>query len=244
MGSFPDAFGHALHDYLQSMEEGIFFIIERDDGLLDVLGSQSYFAEYEEWPAHHQGAMSYVRGRVLDIGCGAGRHALHLQSQGFDVLGIDESPLAIEVCKTRGLQKARVLSITQASRKLGTFDTILLMGNNFGLLGSLKRAGWLLRRFHSLTSARGRIIAETLDPYPTQDPMHLEYQQHNRERGRAGGQVRIRVRYRKYVNPWFDYWFAPKDEMQRLLKGTGWTVQRFLDSDDLRYVAIIEKEMV
>jgi SAM-dependent methyltransferase len=243
MGSFHDAFGHALHDFLQGQEEDILFIIEREDGLLDVLGSQSYFAEYGEWPAHHQEAMSYVRGRVLDIGCGAGRHALYLQSQGLNVLGIDESPMAIEVCKTRGLQKAQVLSVTQASRKLGTFDTILLMGNNLGLLASPERAGWLLRRFHSLTSARGRIIAESLDPYPTQDPLHLEYHQYNRERGRAAGQVRIRVRYRKYVNPWFDYWFVSKDEMERLLEGTGWIVRHYLDSDDARYVAIIEKKV-
>jgi SAM-dependent methyltransferase len=85
-------------------------------------------------------AMAYVQGRVLDIGCGAGRHALYLQGQGFDALGIDNSPLAVEVCRRRGLLRAQVLPITQVSRALGSFDTILMMGNNFGLVGNPRRA--------------------------------------------------------------------------------------------------------
>ena len=85
---------------------------------------------------------------VLDVGCGAGRVCLHLQEQGHEVIGIDNSPLAVKVARERGVQDARVLSITQASRnKLGQVDTIVMMGNNFGLFASPKRARWLLRRF-------------------------------------------------------------------------------------------------
>ncbi len=236
-----DAFGHALYDYLQSEGGRVLSVIERDDGLFDVDEPKNYFVEYQAWPPHQQEAMAYVRGRVLDVGCGAGRHALHLQGQGFGVLGIDESPLAVKVCKLRGLGQTRVMSVTQISSRLGAFDTILMMGNNFGLLANWKRARWLLRRFRGLTSAQARIIAESMDPYQTQDPVHLAYHQFNRERGRAPGQVRIRVRYRKYVNPWFDYLFVSKKEMEQLLEGTGWTVTRFLDSEGAVYIAIIEK---
>jgi hypothetical protein len=52
----------------------------------------------------------------------------------------------------------------------------------------------------------------------------------------------LRVRYRKYVNPWFDYLFVSKEEMEQLLLGTGWAVERYLDSDGAIYVAIIKKE--
>lgn len=178
----------------------------------------------------------------MDIGCGAGRHALYLQEQGFDVLGIDNSPLAIRTCKLRGLQEAKVMSITGLSSKLGTFDTILMMGNNFGLFGSFKRARWLLRRFKKMTSADARVIAESTDPYDTAEPCHLQYHRLNKQRGRMGRQLRIRVRYKKYATPWFDYLLVTREEMQDILEGTGWEIERFIGTDGSRYIAVIRKQ--
>jgi 2-polyprenyl-3-methyl-5-hydroxy-6-metoxy-1,4-benzoquinol methylase len=50
-------------------------------------------------------AIDYAKGRVLDVGCGAGRHILYLQKKGLKVLGIDQSPLAVNMCKLRGAKK-------------------------------------------------------------------------------------------------------------------------------------------
>jgi SAM-dependent methyltransferase len=236
-----EGYGQALYDFFHKAEG--YEIVERDDGLIAPAGGpQNYFRSYDEWPESQKQAMSYVRGRVLDIGCGAGRHSLYLQEQGFDPLGIDISPLAIEVCKLRGLEKAKVLSITQVSSKLGTFDTILMLGNNFGLFGSFKRARWLLRRFRAMTSAQARIIAESRDPLGTDRPEHLAYHEFNRQRGRMPGQLRIRVRYRTYTTPWFDYLLVSQVEMQEILAGTGWAVREFLDWKEGIYTAIVEKE--
>ena len=174
--------------------------------------------------------MKYVTGRVLDVGCGAGRHALHLQEQGFDVLGIDNSPLAIKTCRLRGLKKAKVMSVTQVNSRLGTFDTILMMGGNFGLFASLKRARWLLGRFHRMTPEHGRIIAQTRDPHDTDEPEHLEYHRRNIQRGRMPGQVRIRIRYKRYATPSFDYLLVSRDELREVLQDTGWEVRRLCRS--------------
>jgi SAM-dependent methyltransferase len=239
MAGFQDAFGHAIYDYFNGVE-GACSIIERDDGLVDVDNLTMYFAENRDWSLHQREAMGYVRGRVLDVGCGAGRHCLYLQEQGFDALGIDRSPLAVEVCKLRGFDNARVIPIAQVDHEMGAFDTILMLGNNFGLFGSFDGARELLARFHSTTSEKARIIAETRDPYKTTDPVHLEYHELNRQRGRMPGQVRLRIRYRKLANPWFDYLFVSKEEMEQILEGTGWEARRFLDAGDL-YIAIIEK---
>ncbi|OYT65905.1 hypothetical protein B6U74_02330 [Candidatus Bathyarchaeota archaeon ex4484_205] len=236
-----DAWGHIFMDYLK---KGVGFeITERDDGYFDVTeGPRLYFKKYANWGEHEKRAMKYVRGRVLDIGCGAGRHALYLQNRGLEVVGIDISPLAVEVCKLRGLRNAMVLSITQVSSKLGKFDTILMLGNNFGLFGSFRRARWLLRRFHAITTARGRIVAETRDPYKTDSPDHKAYHQWNRERGRMPGQVRLRVRYKKFVTPWFDYLMVSKREMEEILRNTGWYVSQFIDGEKGMYIAIIDKK--
>lgn len=237
-----DAYGHLLLDYHKGRES--VEIVEREDGFIDTsrLGPLNYFAEYDDWAEHQKLAMTHATGRVLDIGCGAGRHAIYLQKQGLDVLGIDISSLAIQTCQHRGLKNAVVAPITQLSSKIGIFDTILMMGHNFGLVGSFTRARWLLRRFAAMTSDTAKIIAETLDPYQTQAPCHLAYHQFNRARGRMSGQLRLRIRYRQYTTPWFDYLFVSKAEMEDILDGTAWRVERYIYAANTpTYVAILKK---
>ena len=134
------------------------------------------------------------------------------------------------------------MSITEFSRGMGLFDTIVMFGNNFGLFGNRTRAKWLLRRFYKMTSPQSRIIAQSLDPYDTNDPEHLAYHKFNRARGRMSGQLRIRVRYKKYISDWFEYLLVSRNEMQELLQGTGWKVRQFIDSEGPFYIAIIEKK--
>jgi SAM-dependent methyltransferase len=235
-----DAQGHALYDFLR--EKGGYEIIERDDGYIEHSGGpQHYFLEYDHWSDHEKEAITYVRGSVLDIGCGAGRHSRYLQEKGHDVLGIDVSPFALKVCEQRGL-KVQGLSITEITPSLGIFDTIIMFGNNFGLFGSFKRARWLLRRFKRITSEQGRIIAETRDPYNTDVPEHFTYHEFNRIRGRMGGQLRLRVRYKRYATPWFDYLMVSEQEMKSIVDGTGWEIAAFIDGDHGMYVGVIEKE--
>lgn len=235
-----DAFGHIMADYFQGIDSNE--IVERDDGYFDVTpGPRLYFSRYQDWPEVDKGSMDYVRGRVLDIGCGAGRHALYLQEKGFDVLGIDYSPLVIQVCRARGLRHAQVVPITQVSRKLGVFDTILMMGSNFGLLGNVTRARYLLRRFAGMTSPDARIIAQTRDAYQTDLPEHKAYHAWNRERGRPPGQVRVRVRYKKYVTRWFDLLLVSEEELAALLAGVGWTIAATIHGEAGQYTAVLAK---
>lgn len=239
MKTLQDAYGRELYSLYRGEES--YEIVERDDGYIDAGPGGAYLAPYRDWPVHQKKAMRCVRGKVLDIGCGAGRHALHLQERSHDVLGIDISPLAVKTCKLRGLKKARAMSVTRVSAKLGTFDTILMMGNNLGLLGNPTRAKWLLRKFHRITGEGGRIVAETLDPYQTTNPDHLAYHKRNRKRGRMPGQLKIRIRFQKYTGPWFEYLFVSRDELAELLEGAGWQVRRFIDSKSAIYIAVIDK---
>ncbi len=237
-----DTFGHLLTDF-HNGEQRV-EIVEREDDYIDIsrLGPLAYFAEYTEWAEHQKLAMGYAVGRVLDIGCGAGRHSLYLQEKGHDVLATDISPLTIQLCQQRGIKNASVVSITQLNAKLGIFNTILMMGHNFGLVGSYKRARWLLKRFASMTTDDGKIIAETMDPYQTENPAHLAYHQYNRDRGRMSGQLRLRIRYKQYATPWFDYLFVSKSELEDILVGTSWTIERYIDSDKPTYIAILKKQ--
>jgi SAM-dependent methyltransferase len=178
---------------------------------------------------------------VLDVGCGAGRVALYLQERGHEVVGIDVSPLAVEVSRRCGVRDARELPVTRVSRELGRFDTIVMFGNNFGLMGSGQRAPWLLRRFRSIANESARILAESVNPYETDNPAHLAYHERNRRRGRMAGQLRIRIRYQEYKTPWFDYLLASPEEMAELAEGTGWELRRVIDEGELVYVGVLER---
>ncbi len=120
--------GHLMRDHFQGQE--VHEVVEREDGFIEsTSGPASYFAPFEEWGLHEQRAMASARGRVLDIGVGAGRHALYLQDQGLDVTGADISPLALRVARERGLGHTVEAGVPQLSRRLGTFDTLLMMGD-------------------------------------------------------------------------------------------------------------------
>lgn len=233
-----DAFGHALLDHLEG--RGGAELIERSDGYLDLsAGAAVYFAE----PAEVQAALAdRAVGRVLDVGCGAGRYALYLQERGYDVVAIDASPLAVEVCRRRGLRDVRLLTLEQVDVALGHFDTILMLGNNFGLTGSYRGAKRLLKRLSQILRPGGRIVAQTLDPYESKDPDHLAYHAQNRAKGRMGGQIRMRIRYKRYKTPWFDYLFVSRDELEAIVQNAGWQVQEILADDGPNYVAVLERE--
>lgn len=236
-----DAFGHEVMDHLNGRPS--FEIIERDDGtVMPSGGPQMYFAPFRLWDVHARRAIRFVQGRVLDVGSGAGRHALHLQERGHEVVCIDNSPLALEVCRRRGVRETRELSVYQVSRSLGIFDTVIMMGGNLALLADTKRGKRLLERFDRITGPKARIIGETRDPYATDDPTHLAYHRLNARRGRMPGQVRLRVRYREFIGPWFDYMLVSQDELRGLLEGTNWTLSQTIDSDSPAYAAVIEKK--
>jgi len=232
-----DAFGYMLQDYLEG--RGGQELIERSDGFIAVsAGGETYFAE----PTGPQRTVAdRAAGRVLDVGCGAGRYALYLQERGLEVVGIDVSPLAIEVCRRRGLRDARVLALEDVDVSMGRFDTVLMLGHNLALLGSAARAKRILRRLRTVVSPGGALIGDMLDPYQTDDPLHLAYHARNRARGRMSGQIRMRVRYKTYKSPWFDYLFLSQEELARLLQGTGWRVSEVLATDGPSYAVRITR---
>ena len=219
-------------------------IIERDDNYIDT-GSDpgAYFAEYEQWSPLERQVIALARGRILDIGCGAGRVALYLQKQGFDATGIDISPGAIEVCRKRGLEKALVCPISEVDRFApDSFDTILMLGNNFGLFGDAENARPILEKFSRITSKNAQIIAGTCNPYLTDTAEHLEYHELNRRRGRLPGQIKMRVRYGKTVGAWFDYLFVSPGEMREIFKDTNWQIEELVGAEEANYFAIIRKK--
>lgn len=229
-----DAFGRWCIDAVEGRTTGN-EIVERDDGFIAV-STFDYLAPVRRWKAVERRALRYARGRVLDVGCGAGRVALELQARGRHVVAVDPSPGAVEVARRRGVRDVRLMRLEDVDGSIGHFDTVLMYGNNFGLLASRSKARRLLRKLRPLTD---RIVAGSNDPYRTDDPAHLAYRERNRRRGRMAGQLRLRVRYRDLTDPWFEYLLASPDEMTDIVDGTGWRIHRFVRDEGTYFVAVL-----
>lgn len=107
-----DGYGALLLSAYKTGGQGMFEIAERVDGFIAASNwPPRYFSDYSGWSERERQAIQRAKGRVLDIGCGAGRFSLHLQQKGFDVTGIDNSRGAVRVCKLRGVKNVRLKSI-------------------------------------------------------------------------------------------------------------------------------------
>lgn len=238
-----DAYGREVWSFLKRSGEPC-EIVERDDGYITAARSvEGYFAHFRAWPRRQRTAIRYRRGdTALEVGCGAGRVALYLQERGFRVTAIDNSRLAVKTSRTRGVKDARVLPFQSIGRlRSGGYMTVIMFGNNFGLFGSYSRAKRLLRDLHRITAPEAVLLAESLDPYQTDDTAHLKYQRANVAKGRMAGQIRIRVRYRECVGRWFDYLLVSPEEMVSIVNGTGWAVERLVTDGGAPYVGVLAK---
>jgi SAM-dependent methyltransferase len=235
-----DAFGRYLLDWLDGHAGEL--LLERDDGEGGpALGGEWFFAEPQDWAEAERAVLRFAEGRVLDVGAGAGRHSLDAQIRGLEVVAIDVSPGAVEVCRRRGVRDVRLLPLTAVDERLGRFDTVLMMCGNFGLVGSAEEAGVILRRLHAITAPTGRIVLDSIDPYVDSDAADLAYRERNRARGLMPGQVRIRLRYGDRVNPWFDLLNVSPAELEGLAGASGWRVAEVVEGDPPDYYAVLAK---
>jgi SAM-dependent methyltransferase len=214
-------------------------IIERDDGLINGVLAAPYLEEPDQWPAHDRRALDRVRGRVLDVGVGAGRVALALQQRDVPVTGLDISSGAIDVSRARGVRSLVHASVEEHATAGQRYDTFLLLGNNVGLLEGHERAPAFLAALAQMASPGAQIIAQGTDPYGTTDPVQVAYHERNRRRGRLGGQLRLRQRYRELATDWFDYLVCSPEELADLVSGTAWQLVDIDNTDAPYYLATL-----
>lgn len=215
---------------------------ERDDGHINEMDATMYFAPYEEWPGYEREAMLEARGRVLDVGLGAGRHSLWLQGRGHEVVGLDLSPLAVEVSRLRGVRDARVMDVTAMSFPDEHFDTVLMMGANLGIVGNIQEIQRILGYIDRVTNPGAIIIGSTRDPLKTENPAHLAYHEMNRGRGKPPGLVRIRVNFRDVKGEWFDFLMMGEELLEEILEPTNWETSKIYGSGNSDYIAILSKK--
>jgi len=156
-----DLMGKAIWDYFHN-ENPEDLQTETSISELDELPVDYLFREFEEMNDIEQKALDLSQGKTLDIGAGAGSHALYLQNErNLDVWALDISPKSIEVCQLRGIKKTVCENMLDFSGE--TFDTILLLMNGTGIFQSLEKIDIYLKKLHSLLNDNGQILIDSTD---------------------------------------------------------------------------------
>lgn len=156
-----DLFGKAILDY-QTDNDPRDLVTETSISDADEMHIAYLFRDFSQMPKIEKKALSLAKGKVLDVGCGAGSHSLYLQEEkNLDVTSIDISANAIEACRLRGLKKARVQNLMDIEGE--TFDTILLLMNGTGIFGRLRHIAKFLGKLRSLLNPGGQILIDSSD---------------------------------------------------------------------------------
>ena len=221
-----DILGLALRDYLGGVRNQSF--VHRDDGFSDREPIERYFKTFTEWSPVEQKLLAELSGTVLETGCNRGEHLRYLQERGVDAFGVDICPGAVQLAQEAGIKNCLLMDARRLNfeRK---FDTVLMLYYGFGLGGTVDGQKELLRNLHRLTTEHGRIIASSIDALKTTVPQHLAYQEFNRQKGKAYGnvtQVTLRLQHQDYFGDWYDLLFVNPAGMAELISGTGWKLTK------------------
>jgi len=227
-----DILGKALLDYFHgNYTEDI--LTETNISEEDTLPLPYLFRCFEQMPFIEQKALELANGKVLDVGCGAGSHALCLQEKGLEVTAIDLSPGAIEVCMLRGVQKAKVADILEVSEK---FDTVILLMNGTGIFQNLEKAPQYLKHLKTLLKPDGQILIDSSDliyMFDVDDDGGV-WVSTERE---YYGELTFKMSYKDDVSEEFEWLYLDFKQLKQLSNQLGLKCELIAEGDHYDYLA-------
>ena len=235
---FKDLFGKAMLDFATNNNpENI--VTETNISEADEMDVSYLFRSFKEMPKLEQKALKLAKGKILDVGCGAGSHALYLQENDFEVMAIDISANAIETCKLRGINNAVVLNLLEIDTTL-KFDTIYLLMNGTGIFGKLKNIDQYLSKLKELLTPTGQILIDSSDIVYMFDededggkwiPMYSDYY----------GELIFNVSYKGEQEEPFDWLYLDYNNLQNACIAQNLNCELVTEGDHFDYLARITK---
>lgn len=230
-----DPMGAAIRDYFRQGKSAQLKVLSSlfDD---DEMPVAHLFRSYHEMPPLEQRALNEARGKVLDVGAGAGCHALALQECGFDVTAVDISPLSCETMKERGVANVKCVNIFN-QRFQERFDTLLLLMNGTGIAGKLSRLPQLLSRLKQLMNPGAQILIDSSD-------LRYVYEDENGVLdvdldGAYYGEVDYQMTYRNIIGKSFDWLYADSVVLAECCRQCGLKCEILAQGNHYDYLARI-----
>ena len=227
--------GRAIADYYKTQKANKLRVFspmfEEDEIPLTTL-----FRSYESMPGIEQMALDMAKGKVLDVGAGAGCHSLVLQERALDVTAIDISPLSVETMKERGVKK--VLEQDFFTLK-GQFDTILMLMNGIGIVGTLERLPRFFLQLDEILAPGGQLLCDSSDiSYVFEDengmiviPNEMDYY----------GEQSFRMQYKDTIGEPFNWLYIDADTLKEKAGRCGYAVEVVAEGEHYDYLARITK---
>ena len=229
--------GMALLAY-HSGNTGACFTITRDDGFEQTVPVKVFFEDVQ-FPDMEGRALDLCFGTILDVGAAAGRHSLELHRRGMEVWSLDILPDTNQIMSERGVPRPLIGDILSWTEL--TFDTVLMLMNGIGMIGTPLRLDDFLRNAHRLVSSGGQILCDSIDVSVTQAPIHIAYRNKNVERGLYPGQQRFTIKYGNVLGESFDWLHLDFTSLARHCQGAGWNCQLIHQESDGHYLAQITR---
>jgi SAM-dependent methyltransferase len=168
-------------------------------------------------------ALELCRGRILDVGAGAGVHALALQRGGFDVTAIDIAPECVTIMRERGVQRALAVDVFELDD--GVFDTIILLCNGLDKVGRLADLPRFLDRLRPLLAPGGQLLADSFDVRVGASEAQCAALARKQASGRYFGELDLRFEYKGKRGEPFSVLQVDYDTLARVAAQAGWTCQ-------------------
>ena len=236
VNSKKDPMGRAIADYFKTQKASKLRVFspmfEEDEIPLTIL-----FRSYESMPKIERKALDMAKGRVLDVGAGAGCHSLVLQERGLDVTAIDISPLSVETMKERGIKKVLEQNFFTLE---GQFDTILMLMNGIGIVGTLERLPEFFNRLDKILAPGGQVLCDSSDiSYVFEDeegmidiPNEMNYY----------GEHSFQMRYKDTIGEPFNWLYIDADTLREKAGRSGYAVEVVAEGEHYDYLARITKK--
>ncbi|MCL3780827.1 class I SAM-dependent methyltransferase [Prolixibacteraceae bacterium JC049] len=220
-----DPFGKAIYDfYCGERKEQL--IVQSDIAEDEELSPEYFFRSVSQMPKLEQIALSFCKGRILDVGAAAGAHTLELQQKKQDVTALEISPLACLTMEKRGVEK--VIQSDIFDLKNEKFDTLLLLMNGSGIAGTLKGFSKFLNHLKALLNKGGSIIIDSSD-------LRYLYEDENGDvwidvnSDKYYGQLRYEVSYKGKDQLAFDWLFVDEDHLKTIAQECGFKANKLAD---------------
>lgn len=193
-----------------------------------------FFRTPEEMPPLEIKALELCRGRILDVGAGAGCHALELQKAGFAITAVEQSESSVRVMRERGVSRVVCADILQFY-EIG-WDTILLLMNGSGIAGSLDGLRKLLRHLKTLLKPTGQILLDSSD-------IHYLFEEEDGSvwidlaRDEYYGEMSYEVSYKGVKSDPFPWLFIDYDLLSDIARESGFQCELAAEGENDDYLA-------
>jgi SAM-dependent methyltransferase len=222
-----DVFGKALTDFYRKGHSKKLWL-HNSYGKPEDMPVDIFFRSPAELSELELAALAVCRGKVLDIGAGAGAHSLVLQSEGFDVTALEISPAAAEIMRDRGVRKVIHGDIRAYSAE--TYDTLLMLMNGIGLCADVRGLQVLLPQLKSLLKEKGQILLDSSDiAYlyrPGKFPDDYYY-----------GEISYQYEYQGDKGEWFKWLYIDFERLSELAASFGFACELLFEDDMDQYLA-------